>query len=158
MNEGIHTSRCAKAGWHGRRHIRIDYSDNWNVMRVYANKFAVLFHVSDNIVDGNLCCRTGCSRHSDNRQARMFCRRQAFKTTHIAKFRICHNRSNSLTRVDSTATAYSNDHISTSRLTCSHTRCYIFNGWIRLNIVIYIVSNACRIKQIRNLRSNLKLK
>ena len=127
-------------------------------MRVNTYKFTVLFNICNNVVNSNLCSRTRCGRYSDNRQAWMFCRRHSFKATYITELRIRHNCSNGLTCINSTAPTYSNDSFSTCCLTSSHTRCYVFNGWIRLNIVIYIVSNTCRIKKICYLCSHLKLK
>ena len=146
VNEGIHAGRCAKTSWHRCRHIRVHDGYDWNIMRVNTYEFTILFNICNNVVNRNLSSRTRCSRHSYNRQAWMFRRCHAFKATHIAELRICNNRSNSFTCIDSTATAYSNDSFSTCRLTSSHTRCYVFNGWIRLNIVIDIISNTCRIK------------
>ena len=158
MNEGIHTGGRTKTSWHRCGHIRVHDGYNWYVMRVNTNEFTVLFNICNNVVNSNLCRRTRCGRHSNNRQARMFCRRHSFKATYITELRVRHNCSNGLTCINSTATAYSNDSFSTSRLTSSHTRCYVFNGWIRLNIVIDIISNTCRIKKICYLCSHLKLK
>ena len=146
MHEGIHTGRRTKTSWHRCGHIRVHDGYDWNIMRINTYEFTVLFNICNNVVNSNLCRRTRCSRHSNNRQAWMFRRCHPFKATHIAKLRVRHNRCNSLTCIDSTATAYSNDSFSTCCLTSSHTRCYVFNGWIRLNIIIYIVSNTCRIK------------
>ena len=158
MNEGIHPGRRTKTSWHRCGHIRVHDGYDWNIMRVNTYKFTVLFNICNNVVNSNLCSRTRCGRHSNNRQAWMFRRCHPFKATHIAELRVRHNRSNSLTCIDSTATAYSNDSFSTCSLTSSHTRCYVFNGWIRLNIVIDIISNTCRIKKICYLCSHLKLK
>ena len=78
MNEGIHTCRRTKTSWHRCGHIRIHDGYDWDVMRVDANEFTVLFNICNNVVNRNLCSRTRCCRHSDDWQAWMFRRCQSF--------------------------------------------------------------------------------
>ena len=48
-------------------------------MRVNAYEFTFSFYVGDNVVDGNLCSSTGCSRNGDDRYTWIFGRCGALK-------------------------------------------------------------------------------
>ena len=146
MYEGIHTCGSAKACWHRRRHIRIHDGNDWNVMRINTNEFAVLFNIRNNIVNSNLCCRTRCCCNSDDWQARILSRRQAFKAAYIGELRVRNNGSNRFTCIDWTTATNGNDNIGTSRLTSLNTSRYIFDGRIWFDTIVDFIIDACRIK------------
>lgn len=65
--QGIHTGRSSKSLWHGRHHLRIYDCDNWHIVWVNTYKFTLLFHIGNDVVDGNFCRSTSGGRNSDDR-------------------------------------------------------------------------------------------
>ena len=69
VGQSIHTGCCGQSLWHRCHHIRINNSNNRNIMGIYTNEFSLFLYICNNIVNGNLCCGTCCSRNCNNRHA-----------------------------------------------------------------------------------------
>ncbi len=96
VSQSVHASRGGQAFRHGGHHIRVYNCDDGHIMRVYAYEFTFSFYVGDNVVDGNLCSSTGCSRNGDDRDTRIFGRCGALQASDILKLRVCDDDTDAL--------------------------------------------------------------
>ena len=146
--QGIHTGRSSKSLWHGRHHLRIYDCDNWHIVWVNTYKFTLLFHIGNDVVDGNFCRSTSSGRNSDDRYTWFFGRSYALKAAHIFKFRIGNDDTDGFGSIHGRATADCNEVVGTGILECLYTVLDILDGWIWFDIGINLIHKTILVQYI----------
>ena len=113
-------------------------------MRVNAYEFTFSFYVGDNVVDGNLCSSTGCSRNGDDRYTWIFGRCGALKASDILKLRVCDDDTDGFGGIHRRAAADGDQIVSAGCLESFYAVFYVFDGRVWLDIAVkLIVESVC---------------
>ncbi len=88
VSQSVHTGGSGQALRHGGHHIRVNDCDDRDIVGSTHTNLRFLLYVGDNVVDGNLCSGTCCSRNGDDRYARFLGRCDALKASDILKLRV----------------------------------------------------------------------
>ena len=151
MRQRVHTGGGGQPFGHARHHIGVDKRNNGNVVHVYANHFAVLFRVGNDIVNGNFRGGTGGCRHGKNRFCFVFGRRNTLKAADIIKFRVRRDNTDRLSGVHRAAAADRNQIIRAGGFESVHAVLAVFNGGVGFNIGINFISQPFAVENVRNL-------
>ena len=119
-------------------------------MCIYTNEFTFLFHVSDNVVNGNFCCCSCCSWNCDDRDRWLLGRCYTFQASYIFKFRIGNDDTDRFCCIHRRTAADSDQIISTGFLKCCYTSLYILNSWVWFDIRVDLICKTCIIQYICN--------
>ena len=147
MGQCIHTGGSSQTLRHRRHHLGIYHSDNRHIMRIYAYELTLALYISDNVVDGNLCCGTCCGGHCDDGYAGLLGRCYAFQAAYIFEFRVGNDDTDGFGGIHGRTTTDGDDIICTGCLESSHTVFHIVNSRISLNIGINFISKTFLVKQ-----------
>ena len=147
VGQSIHTGRSGQSLGHRRHHLGIYHSDNRHIMRIYAYELTLALYISDNVVDGNLCCGTCCGGHCDDGYAGLLGRCYAFQATYIFEFRVGNDDTDGFGGIHGGAAADGDDIVCAGCLESSHTVFHIVNGGVSLNIGINFISKTFLVKQ-----------
>ena len=156
VSQGIHTGGSSQALGHGGHHIGVDHSHNGDVMGIHANEFAVLLHVGDYIVDGNLSSSTGSGGNGNDGNALVLGGHSAFQADYIGILGVGNDNSHTLGGIHCRAATDGNDGISACGLECSYTFLNVLDGGVSLDLAVHFISDASLLQQVGHLGGNLK--
>ena len=157
MGQCIHTGGSSQTLRHRRHHLGIYHSDNRHIMRIYAYELTLALYISDNVVDGNLCCGTCCGGHCDDGYAGLLGRCYAFQAAYIFEFRVGNDDADGFGGIHGGTAADGDDIICAGCFESSHTIFHIVNGGVRLNIGINFISKTFLVQQIGYLSGHTEL-
>ena len=144
VSQSVHTGGSGQAFRHGGHHIRVNNCDDRHIVRVNAYEFTFSLYVGDNVVDGNLCSSTGCSRNGDDRYTRIFGRCGALKASDILKLRVCDDDTDGFRGIHRRTAADGDQIVSAGCLESFYAVFYVFDGRVWLDIAVkLIVESVC---------------
>ena len=126
-------------------------------MRVYAYEFSLLFYICNNVVNGNFCCSSCCSRYCNDRNRRILGCCSSFQASYICKFRICNDDTDCLGSIHGRSSTDCYDIICTCCLECLDSMLYIFDGRIWLDIRIQLIFQSCIFQYLCHFAGHIEL-
>ena len=157
VGERVHACWSGEFCWHWHHHVGVNESDERNVVNINADEFALCLNIGDNIVDCDFCRRSRSCGNCENRKAGVFSRRNSFKASHIGKFGVRHDDSDSLCRVHWRAAANRNDVIRASLFASRNSSRHIFDRRIWFDFWINFVSKPRLVQNIGDFLCNAEL-
>ena len=83
VGQSIHTGSGGQALGHGGHHIGIDHGDLGDIVGIHADELALLLHIGDDVVDGDLSRSTGGGGHGNGEHSVLLGGSHAFQRAHI---------------------------------------------------------------------------
>ena len=128
-----------------------------NVVRVNANHLTILLNICDNVVDSNLGSGTSCGRNCDYRHCRLLCGSYALQGAYISELRVVDDDTDSLCGIHGRTAADSYKVISAALLERCNAGLNVFDGGVRLDIIVNLVSKTVFIQNVEYLLGNAEL-
>ena len=126
-------------------------------MGVNAYHLAVLLNIGDNVVDGNFRSGAGGGRNCNYRNCRLLCGSNTLQASNISELRIVDDDSDRLGGIHGGTAADCDEVVSAALLESSNAGLNVFDGGVRLDIIINLVSQTVLLKHIEDLLGHTEL-
>ena len=151
VGQGVESGGNLETTRHGVGQIRVDESDDRNVVRVDSHELALVGGVSDHIVDGGFRSGTGGGRHAEDRHGRILGVGNAFQGEHVGEFRVGGDDADALAGVLRGTATQADQEVGTGCGELGDTVLNAFDRRVRLDIVEDLIRHACLIEHIGDL-------
>ena len=157
MGQRIHTGGGSQTLGHGGHHVGVDHSDLGDIVSVHADELALLLHVGDDVVDGDLGSSTGGGGHCNGEHCVLLGGSNAFQRADVRKLGVIDDDADGLCGIHGGAAADGHDAVSLGSLEGSHAVLHVSDGGVRLDLAVNSVGKVCSIQQVGDLFGNAKL-
>ncbi len=111
VGESVHAGGGGQAAGHGGHHVGVNDGDFGDVVGVDADELALLFHVGDDVVDGDFGGGAGGGRDGDGEDGVILGGSNAFKASDVREFGVVGDDADGLGGVHGGAAADSDDGV-----------------------------------------------
>ncbi len=157
VGQSIHTGGSGQALGHGSHHVGIDNSDLRNVVGIHADELALLLHIGDDVVDGDLSSSTGSGRHCNGEDSVLLGGSNTFQRTDVGKLRVVDDDADGLCGIHGRTAANGHDAVSACGLERGHAVLHVCDGGIRLDLAVDAVSETGSIQQVGDFLGDAEL-
>ena len=157
VGQRIHTGGSGQTLGHGGHHIGVDHSDLGDIVGVHADELALLLHIGDDVVDGDLGSSTGSGGHCNGEHRVLLGGGNAFQRADVRKLGVIDNDADGLCGIHGGAATNGHDAVSLGSLEGSHAVLYVGDGGVGLDLAVNSVGKVCGIQQVGDLFGNAKL-
>ena len=157
VGQRIHTGGGSQTLGHGGHHIGVDHSDFGDIVGIHADELALLLHIGNDIVDGDLSSSTGSGGHCDGEHRVLLGGGNAFQRAHVRKLGVIDDDADGLCGIHGGTAADGHDAVSLGSLESSHAVLYVGDGGVGLDLAINSVGKVCGIQQVGDLFGNAEL-
>ena len=157
MGQSIHTGGGGQALGHGGHHIGVHHGDLGDIVGVHADELALLLHIGDDVIDGDLCGGAGGGGHGNGKDGVLFGGRDAFQAADIGKFRIVDDDADGFGGIHGGAAADGHDAVGTGGLEGFHAILNVLDGGVGLDFGVDRIGKAGLVHQVGDLGSDAKL-
>ena len=157
VGQSIHTGGSGQALGHGSHHIGIDDRDLRDIVGIHADELALLLHVGNDIVDGDLGSGTGSGGHCNGEYRVLLGGSHALQRADIRKLGVVDDHANGLSGIHGGAAADGHDAVCLRGLKSSHAVLHVGNGGVGLDLAVHAVSKICSIQQVGHFLGDAEL-
>ena len=157
VGQSIHTGGGGQALGHGGHHIGIDHSDFGDIVGVHADELALLLHIGDDVVDGDLGRSTGGGGHGNGEHSVLLGGSHTFQRAHIRELGVVDDDADGLCGIHGGAAADGHDAVCLSSLEGCHAVLHVGDGGVGLDLAVNRVGEVCSIQQVGDLLGHAKL-
>src|SRR5699024_1291167 len=147
VGQSVHAGGGGQALGHGSHHVGVHHGDLGDVVGVHADELALLFHVGDDVVDGDLGGRAGGGGHGDGEHRMLFGGGHALQAAHIGKLGVIDDDADGLGGVHGGAAANGHDAVGAGRPESGHAVLDVLDGGVGLDLAVNAVGEARRVHQ-----------
>ena len=157
VGQSVHTGGGGQALGHGGHHIGIDHSDFGDIVGVHADELALLLHIGDDVVDGDLSRSTGGGGHGNGEHSVLLGGSHTFQRAHIRELGVVDDDADGLCGIHGGAAADGHDAVCLSSLEGCHAVLPVGDGGVGLDLAVNSVGEVCSIQQVGNFLGHAKL-
>ena len=157
VGQSVHTGGGGQALGHGGHHIGIDHSDLGDIVGVHADELALLLHIGDDVVDGDLSRSTGGGGHGNGEHSVLLGGSHAFQRAHIRELGVVDDDADGLCGIHGGTAADGHDAVCLSSLEGCHAVLHIGDGGVGLDLAVNSVGEVCSIQQVGDFLGHAKL-
>ena len=157
MGQRIHTGGGSQTLGHGGHHVGVDHSDLGDIIGVHADELALLLHVGDDIVDGDLGSSTGGGGHCNGEHCVLLGGSNTFQRADVRKLGVIDDDADGLCGIHGGAAANGHDAVCTGNLEGLNAVLYVLNRRVRLDLAVNGIREADLVQKIRHLLRNAEL-
>ena len=157
MGQCVHTGGSGQALGHGGHHIGVHHGDLRDIVGVHADELALLLHIGDDVVDGDLSSRTGSGGHRDGEHGVLLGGSHTLQRADVCKLRVVDDDADGLGRVHGGTAADGHDAVCFGSLESGHTILHIGNGGVGLDLTVHAVGKVCGVQQVGDLLGDAEL-
>ncbi len=155
--QSVHAGGGGQALGHGGHHIGIDHSDLGDIVGIHADELALLLHIGDDVIDGDLGSSAGGGGNSDGEHSVLLGGSNAFQRADIRKLGVIDDDADGLCGIHGGAAADGHDAVSFSSLESGHAVLHVGDGGVGLDLTVNSVGKVCSIQQIGDLLGDAEL-
>ena len=157
MGQCIHTGGSGQALGHGGHHIGVHHGDLRDVVGVHADELALLLHIGDDVVDGDLSRSTGGGGHGNGKHSVLLGGSHTFQRAHIRELGVVDDDADGLCGIHGGAAADGHDAVCLSSLEGCHAVLHVGDGGVGLDLAVNSVGEVCSIQQVGDFLGHAKL-
>ena len=157
VGQGVHAGGGSQALGHGGHHVRIDDSYHGDVVGVHADELAVLLHVGDDVVNGDLGGGASGGGHGDDGQAGVLGGGHALQGAHVGELRVGDDDADGLGGVHGGAAANGDDAVGLGGLSGLHAVLHVLNGGVGLDLRVDLIGDASGVQHGGDLLGDAEL-
>ena len=157
VGQSVHAGGSGQALGHGGHHIGVNHSDLGDIVGIHTDELALLLHIGDDVVDGDLGSSAGGGGNSDGEHRVLLGGSNAFQRADIRKLGVIDDDADGLCGIHGGAAADGHDAVSLSSLESGHAVLHVGDGGVGLDLAVNSVGKVCGIQQVGDLFGNAKL-
>ena len=157
VGQGVHAGGGGQALGHAAHHVWIDHGDLGDIVGVHADELALLFHVGDDVIDGDLRGGAGGGGHGDGEHGVLLGGGNALQGAHVLKLGIVDDDADGLGGIHAGAAADGDDAVRAALLEVGDAGLHVFNGGIGLDFAVDLVGEAGLLQQVGDLGGHAEL-
>ena len=146
VGQSIHAGGGGQALGHGGHHIGIDHGDLGDIVGIHADELALLLHIGDDVVDGDLSSSAGGGGNSDGEHSVLLGGSNAFQRADIRKLGVIDDDADGLCGIHGGAAADGHDAVSLGGLESGHAVLHVGDGGVWLDLAVNSVGKVCSIQ------------
>ena len=157
VGQSIHTRSGGEGSGHGGHHIGIHNGHHGNIVGIHADELALLLHVGDDVVDGDLGGGAGGGGDGDDGHAGVLGGSHALQGADVSELGVGDDDADGLGGVHGGAAADGDDAVSLGCLEGLHTVLHVLNGGVGLDVREDGVGDGGGIQQVGDLGGHAEL-
>ena len=157
VGQGVHAGGGGQPLGHAGHHIGVDNCDLRDVVGVNADELALLLHIGDDIVDGDLGSGAGGGGHGDGEDRVLLGGGNALQTAHIGELRVVDDDADGLGGVHRGAAADGDDAVRVRSLEGRDAVLHVLDGGVGLDLAVDAIGETRRIQQVGDLLGDAEL-
>ena len=157
VGQGVHAGGGGQALGHAAHHVGIDHGDLGDVVGVHADELALLLHVGDDVVDGDLRGGAGGGGHGDGEHGVLLGGGHALQRAHVLELGVVDDDADGLRGVHGGAAADGDDAVRAALLEGRHAALHVFDGGVGLDVAVDLIGEAGLVQQVGDLLGHIEL-
>ena len=157
MGQGVHAGGGGQALGHAAHHVGVDNGDFRDVVGVHADELALLLHVGDDVVDGDLRGGAGGGGHGDGEHGVLLGGGHALQGAHVLELGVVDDDADGLRGVHGRAAADGYDAVRAAFLEGRHAALHVFDGGVGLDVAVDLIGEAGLVQQVGDLLGHVEL-
>ena len=157
VGQSVHTRGGGEGSGHGGHHVGIHHGDDRDIVGVHANELALLLHVGDDVVDGDLGGGAGGGGDGDDGHAGVLGGSYTLQRTNVGELGVGDDDADGLGGVHGRAAADGHDAISLGCLEGRDTALDVLDGGVGLDVREDGVGDGGGIQKVGDLGGHTEL-
>ena len=157
VGQSVHAGGGGEALGHGGHHVGVNNGHHGDVVGVHADELAVLLHVGDDVVDGDLRGGAGGGGHSDDGQAGVLGVGGALQGAHVGELGVGDDDADGLGGIHGGAAANGDDVIGLGGLGSLHAVLHVLNGGVGLDFGVDLIGQPGGVQHVGDLLGDAEL-
>ena len=157
MGQRVHTGSGGQALGHGSHHVGIDDCDLRDIVGIDADELALLLHVGDDVVDGDLGSSTGSGGHCNGEHCVLLGGSNTFQRADVRKLGVIDDDADGLCGIHGGAAADGDHAVRFCGLEGSHAVLHVGDGGVGLDLAVNSIGKVCSIQQVGDFLGDAEL-